>query len=110
MAQVESVSMSRESLPNTGTSVLNFPVPRTMRNQYVLFMSFYKNIQFRTFGYINNTTYNYCTHYCLKLSGKILFKMERWEWRNGSAVKSTVALAEDLGLVPRTYMVAHNHL
>jgi hypothetical protein len=32
------------------------------------------------------------------------------DWRDVSAVKSISALPVDLGSIPRTYIVAHNHL
>lgn len=33
-----------------------------------------------------------------------------WAWRDGSMAKSATSLAGDLGSVPSTNMVIHNHL
>jgi hypothetical protein len=39
-----------------------------------------------------------------------MFKITMWDWRDGLAVKSSFAFAEDLSSVTNIHMVAHNHL
>lgn len=40
---------------------------------------------------------------------KILFTIQLLGWRDDSTIRSIAALAEDLGSVPSTLMVANNH-
>jgi len=37
-------------------------------------------------------------------------RITREAWRDGLAAKSTASLLEDLGSIPKTYMMTQNHL
>lgn len=51
-------------------------------------------------------------HNHLPESGSFPFSQDqkREAWRDGLAAKSTASLLEDLGSIPKTYMMTQNHL